>query len=259
MESGHASTAAPRRIDRIAVDAYHVAASLLLKNDDPASAWIAAERAVAAARRMGDPTAVASASRILTHALGAVGHRRQSVRVAIRAADEAAEGVRWKSPDTVAVLGALLLRGAWAAAAADDRDTAEALLTDAGRAAAMPADSNRRWTAFGPHNVALHRVSVALTLGDAGKALAEARKVDVKTLAVAERRAVFWTDAARALHACGRTRKAAAALLAAEREAPEEVRCRPVVRELIGEMLMRDAGGQASSLHSLATRVGVAV
>ncbi|MBH1936591.1 hypothetical protein I5Q34_20310 [Streptomyces sp. AV19] len=52
--------------------------------------------------------------------------------------------------------------------------------------------------------------------------------MDVKALAVAGRRAVLWTDAVRALHACGGTKKATAALLAAEREAPEEVRSRPV-------------------------------
>ncbi|WP_190022291.1 hypothetical protein [Streptomyces hiroshimensis] len=248
-----------RRIDRIAVEAYHVAASLLLKNDDAPSAWVAAERSMAAARRTEDAAAVASASRILTHAVTAVGHHRQGVGVAVRGTDEIAGGVTRSSPGMVSVFGALLLRGAWAASVADDRDMAEALLDEAGRAAKLLEESNLQGTAFGPNNVLLHRVSIALTLGDAGRALAEARKVEVRALAVAERRAVFWTDLARALHACGRTEKATAALLAAEKEAPEEVRSRPVVRELIGDLLMRDRGGRVPVLRSLASRAQVTV
>ncbi|RLU92155.1 hypothetical protein CTZ27_20060 [Streptomyces griseocarneus] len=248
-----------RRVDHVAVEAYHVAASLFLKHDDAPSAWIAAERAMTAARRIGDPRAIASASRILTHAVTAVGHCRQGVGVAVRGADEISGDVTRSAPDTVAVFGALLLRGAWAAAVADDRDTAETLLDEAGRAAELTEESNRQGTAFGPNNVLLHRVSLALTLGDAGRALQEARRVKVGTLAVAERRAVFWTDVARALHACGRTEKATAALLAAEEEAPEEVRSRPVVRELIGDLLVRDRGGRVPVLRSLAARARVAV
>ncbi|GHG78209.1 hypothetical protein GCM10018779_57860 [Streptomyces griseocarneus] len=118
-------------------------------------------------------------------------------------------------------------------------------------------ESNRRWTAFGPNSVLLQKVTIALTLGDAGKALMEARRVKVRTLAVAERRAVFSTDAARALHACGRTQKATAALPAAEREAPQEVRSRRVVRELIGELLTPDRRGEATLLRPLASRAGV--
>lgn len=259
LEPRRASAGDQHEVDRVAVDAYHVAASLLLKNGDAASAWLAAERAMAAARRTEIPEAVAAASRILTHAVSAVGHRRQGVGVAVRGADQIAGAVARSNPDTVAVFGALLLRGAWAASAANDRDTATALLKDAGRAAELLEESNRHWTAFGPNNVSLHRVSIALTLGDAGMALAEARYVNVEALAVAERRAVFWTDVARALHACGRTEKATAALLAAEKQAPQEVRSRTVVRELIGDLLMRDRGGRVPVLRSLASRAQVTV
>ncbi|MEW2579213.1 hypothetical protein [Streptomyces syringium] len=259
LEARRASADDQHQVDRVAVDAYHAAASLLLKNGDAASAWVAAERAMAAARRTEVPEAIAAASRILTHAVAAVGHRRQGIGVAVRGADQISGSVARSSPDTVAVFGALLLRGAWAASAANDRDTAAALLKDAGRAAELLKESNRHWTAFGSNNVSLHRVSIAVTLGDAGKALAEARNVNVAALAVAERRAVFWTDVARALHACGRTEKATAALLAAEKEAPQEVRSRTVVRELIGDLLMCDRGGRVPVLRSLASRAQVAV
>ena len=82
--------------------------------------------------------------------------------------------------DSVAVYGALLLRGAIAAARAEDRDTAGTMLDEAERAAArLGQDGNDRWTGFGPNNVLQHRVTVALDLGDAGTAIAFARQVRV--------------------------------------------------------------------------------
>ncbi|GCD38575.1 transcriptional regulator [Streptomyces chrestomyceticus JCM 4735] len=249
-----------RATDLLAVHAYHVAATLLLKYDDAASAWIAAEKAAAAARRTEAPTAIASAYRILTHAVAAVGHRRQAVRVAITGVDRLSGRVSRSAPDNVAVFGALLLRGAWAAALGEDRDAAAELLDEAERTAALLQEAtNRQWAAFGANNVALHRLSIALAFSDAGHALQAAKTVMPDQLAVAERQATYWTDVARALHACGRTEAATRALLAAEKAAPEEVRSRTVTRELIGELLQRDRAGRAPWLRALANRAQVPV
>lgn len=249
-----------RARDLLAVHAYHVAATLLLKYDDATSAWIAAEKAAAVARRTEAPAAIASAYRILAHAVAAVGHRRQAVRVAVTGIDRLSGWVSGSAPDNVAVFGALLLRGAWVAALGEDRDTAAELLDEAERtAASLQEATNRQWTAFGANNVALHRLSIALALGDAGHALQAARTVIPAQLAVAERRATYWSDVARALHTCGRTQAAARALLAAENAAPEEVRSRSVTRELIGELLQRDRTGRASGLRALASRATVRI
>ncbi|MEU7149599.1 hypothetical protein AB0B15_16435 [Streptomyces sp. NPDC045456] len=256
----HPGTALPeQRIrDLLAVHAYHVAATLLLKYDDAASAWIAAEKAAAAARRTENPSAIGAAYRILTHAIATVGHRRQAVRVAITGVDRLGGQVNRSAPDSVAVFGALLLRGAWAAALGEDRDAAAELLDEAERTAALLQEAtNRQWTAFGAGNVALHRLSIALALGDAGHALQAARTVVPAQLVVAERRATYWSDVARALHACGRTEAAVRALLAAEKAAPEEVRSRTVTRELIGELLQRDCAGRVPLLRALAHRAQV--
>jgi hypothetical protein len=42
--------------------------------------------------------------------------------------------------------------------------------------------ANHAWTAFGPTNVDIHRVSVAAELGDAGEALRAAMAVDLSRL-----------------------------------------------------------------------------
>ncbi|MFF0747311.1 hypothetical protein ACFYVL_43715 [Streptomyces sp. NPDC004111] len=249
-----------RQLDIAAVHAFHVAASLLLKAEDSASAWIAAERAMAAARRVDDPALIAAASRSLTQAVAAVGHKQQAIRIAIVGADQLSGGVTGKVPARAAVFGALLLRGAWAAAVGGDADTSAELLDESARAAKLlDESSNLQWTAFGQQNVQQHRLSIALTLGNAGQALDAARKVDVTQLAVTERRAVYWMDVARALHLCGQPDKAVSALLKAEKEAEEEVLSRPVVKELIGEMIARDRAGRLPALRELASRAAVQV
>ena len=50
------------------------------------------------------------------------------------------------------------------------------MLNEAGQAGSrLGSDHNHRWTAFGPVNVLLHRISVAVRLGDAGSAINHAR------------------------------------------------------------------------------------
>jgi hypothetical protein len=247
------------RVQHAAVAAHHVAASLLLKRGDPASAWIAADRAARAAHILDDdPTATGSAARIVVHAMGAVGHHRQAVRHGADTAHDLTRHLRKDTPELVSVFGALLLRAAWAASETGQAATAAALLADAEQAASMlPGDGNHGWTAFGPTNVAVHRVSLALTLGNAGRAVEAARGVDVAGLEVAERRAVFWLDVARALAACGRTEQAGIALLTAEEQAPEEIHSRTVARNLTGELVRRDEYGRLPELRSLAVRSGV--
>ncbi|MYV99122.1 helix-turn-helix transcriptional regulator [Streptomyces sp. SID3343] len=246
------------RVQHAAVAAYHVAASLLLKRRDAASAWIAADRAARAAHILDDPAATGSAARIVVHAMGAVGHHRQAVLHGADMAHDLTRHLRKDTPELVSVFGALLLRAAWAAAETGQAATAAALLADAEQAAAMlSGDGNHGWTAFGPTNVAVHRVSLALTLGNAGHAVEAARGVDVAGLEVAERRAVFWLDVARALAACGRTEQAGVALLTAEEQAPEEIHSRTIARNLTCELVRRDEYGRLPELRSLAVRSGV--
>jgi hypothetical protein len=73
-------------------------------------------------------------------------------------------------PESLSVYGSLLL----------PRRGADELLTEAEDAAArLGDDRNLRWTAFGPTNASLHRVNIAVTLGDAGTAIDVARTVDL--------------------------------------------------------------------------------
>jgi hypothetical protein len=120
----------------MAAEAYQVASGLLLKGGEPVLAAIAAERCAAAAERTEDELAIASSVRAVAHCLTAVGHAREGVRLAINGADRLSAHVDMTKPDALSVYGALLLRGAVAAAREEDRDQAYDLLNAAARAGA---------------------------------------------------------------------------------------------------------------------------
>jgi hypothetical protein len=120
-------------------------------------------------------------------------------------------------------------------------------------------DANYAWTAFGPTNVAIHRVTVAAELGDASEALDAAAAVDVTNLpeGLRSRRAQMHIDLAWAQTQRRRDAEAVLHLLEAEQTAAEAVHYSVVVRELIREMLARESRVRTSSLHDLAVRAGV--
>ncbi len=169
------------QVEILTADLYHVVGSVLLKVGDPGMALVAAERSSRAAALSQDPVAIAASARIMTHALMGNNHDAQAVALAGNTAESLDRDTHLASTDAVAVYGALVLRGAIAAARRDDRDTAHAMLDEATRAATrLGYDGNDRWTGFGATNVQLHRVNIALTLGDAGTAIAIARTVPLE-------------------------------------------------------------------------------
>ena len=131
-----------------------------------------------------------------------------------------------------------LLRGAIAAAQRNDRHTAHELLNEAGDAGRrLGADANLRWTAFGPTNITLHRVNIAVALGDAGAAIDTARTVHLGQVTVTERKASLLIDTARAFLQYGKHGNAYLALRAAKDIAPEEIAGRPAVRQLVRDLI----------------------
>lgn len=221
-------------------------------------ALIAAERSARAAALSEDPVAIAASARIMTHALMGNSHDAQAVTLAGNAAQSLDRDTRLASSDAVAVYGALVLRGAIAAARRDDRDTAHTMLDEATRAASrLGYDGNDRWTGFGATNVQLHRVNIALTLGDAGTAIAIARTVALEKVTLAERKASLFVDVARAYTQWGRYEHGLNALRTAYEVAPEEIRCRPTVQRIASDLAMRANGSAQISAVAFAQSAGI--
>lgn len=245
-------------LQSLAADAYHVAASILLKLDDQGLASLASDRSIRAAEHRGDPLVLGSSARILTHTLMSGGHLARAAQLAGDMAAQLDSTVGTATPDSLSVYGALLLRGSIAAANDDDRGAALTLLDEADKAGRrLGADGNYHWTAFGPTNVLLHRVNIATTLGDAGQAIEHARHVDLDQVPITERRAALFVDVARAYNQWGRYEQAYQAIRQAEAIAPEEIRSRPAVHRLIADLVVRSPGTVQSRIREYANQLGV--
>ncbi len=246
-------------VDSLRAQAYQVVASVELKRGNEGPAWLASDRSMRAAVRSGDPLDVASSARIVTHALMRARQFNDATTVASTEATRLSRSWEQATPATLSVYGALLLRGAVAAAQADNRGEAGTLLAEAAEAARrVDSDGNEHWTAFGPTNVALHRVHIAVVLGDAGMALEQARLIDLRSVPVIERRAAFHIDIARAHSQRGSYGQAAQALAEVERTAPEELARRPSSHRLIRHILTNATGSTNRTTRELAMRAGVA-
>jgi hypothetical protein len=199
---------------------------------------------------------IASGARILAYATLDARHPATARDLCVRAAARLEPGLRTGSPEYLSAYGALLLKAAIASAKQGDRSATQELLDEAASAGRrLGRDGNYLWTAFGPTNVAVHRVSAALELGDGGTAVEFAKAVRSAQLPVLERRAHHLLDIARGYGLWGKPTEATRTLLVAEKLAPEEVRIQPGVRTLVADLLHKQPR-HIPELRALAGRVG---
>jgi hypothetical protein len=115
------------------------------------------------------------------------------------------------------------------------------------------------WTSFGPTNVAIHGVSVAVELGDVAETIRLAEQINTTTLPadLLERRANVFIDLGRAYVQRRDDAAATAVFRQAEALAPEEVHYSVPVREALREMLKREHRYATPELRPLAQRTGI--
>jgi hypothetical protein len=160
-------------------------------------------------------------------------------------------------PEQLSVDGALHLVAAVAVARAGDGKEALALLDQARSGARrLGHDRNDFWMTFGPTNVAIDDVAVALEQGDPARALRHAVAVDPSGLPSLERRSSHHVHIAHAHSLRREDDQAVWALLAAERFNPEGLRYNMLVRELVRSLLRRRRRPIAG-LRALANRLHV--
>jgi transcriptional regulator with XRE-family HTH domain len=235
-----------REAQRMLALAYHAASATLSKVGEADLAWIAADRGLTCAEDSEDAMVLGSLLRSVTHALLANGRYDDAASMASRAADRLdAESL----PDNAlrwSLVGSLHLVGAMAAARADDAREARAFLARARQAGQqLGHDGNHAWTAFGPTNVAVHDLSVAMELGDLQAASALAPRIDARALPV-ERRVRHALEVAKVYAMTGRDDEGLAVVLHAERDAPEQVKYHYLARELVMLWLRRTRLGEPS-------------
>jgi hypothetical protein len=242
------------------VDVYVVASKLLTKIGVGDLGAVTADRAAMAAGRADSAVAQGMAIYQVVTALLRSDQVDPAEQLSMRMAQQLRPLVRSDDPALVSVAGALwLIAGVIAARRADRWEAARRIDEAEALAGLLGHDANYAWTAFGPTNVAIHRVSVAAELGDPAGALDAAAQVDLDGLpdGLLSRRAQVSLDLAWAQAQRRRDAEATLNLLAAEKAAPEAVAQNVMAREIMREMLARAKRGQGNALQALATRAGV--
>ncbi|WP_327037630.1 helix-turn-helix domain-containing protein [Micromonospora maris] len=239
----------------LVVEAYRLTAALLVKLGEANLAWLAADRAMAAAT--GDRVLLACAAVQLGQVLRASA-RARSVMLAA-AYQIAPADLETGSPQELSLCGSLLVQAALIAARAGDERTAGELLDESAEMAAQVGDGNDHYrTAFGPTAVELARVAAAVELGDGPGAVSrhtEAVERDGWRWLPVEHRAAHLVDTARAYLQIDDHANAARLLIQADSIASAEVRHRPAVRELLAQVA-RDPDAPAT-IAQLALDLGV--
>lgn len=236
--------------------AYQAAVAVLTKLGETDLAWVASERGLAAALQAENPVVLGSLFRSVTHALHATGRFRDGVELTEAAAGVLQPYLNGRADDALlSVYGSLFLTGAVAASRAGDRQTTAAFLGEAqGSAGRLGRDANAMWTAFGPTNVAIHRMTAAMELGDVQIAVDLISRIDASHMPV-ERRVRHGIETARAYTARNRRDDALAALLEAEQLAAEQIKHHAISRQLVLSWLRNHRGPRSVALERLARRL----
>ncbi len=261
LEQAVRASAAPELTEaarELLTDTYQAVAAMMAKLGETDAAWIAADRAAFAAEMLHDRLAVAASLFRMAHVfltLRQTGQAQAVASAAIHGLEQQASGML--TTETLSLIGAFHLVLAIAEARDNDRSQAHKHL-DQARACARRIGEDRDdfGTEFGPTNVALHAVAVAVELGDAGQALDLAHGIDAGELS-AERQARYDIDLAQA-HAMRRQiGEALRYLEEAERLTPEQTRTHRVARAVARDLIQLSGSRPRPELRELAERFGV--
>ena len=236
--------------------AYQACSAALAEIGEPDAAWIAADRAMAAAERADNPMLAAAGAFRLVFVFIAARHYDQAEETARTAAAALWPKADQGDPQAMSLWGGLTLQRAVVSARVSAADTAYSELERARQIAQRLGGGHNEFnTEFGPVNVRLHEIAVAVELGDAGRALRAAATVDTSGLS-AERQGRMLVDVARAHAQRRQLGEAVAALVQAEDITPELIRGHDLARQTVSDLLtMQDP--PSGELRGLAERLTV--
>ncbi|GAB1639647.1 helix-turn-helix domain-containing protein [Krasilnikovia sp. MM14-A1259] len=253
-------TAPDRRAGaRVLAGAWQITRQWLHHIPDGELAWIAADRAMTAAREADDPHLIALGAWALSASYRRAGQQDEATRLCLAAADELRPRLDDSRPDTdlLAAYGMLHLAAAISAAQSDEDTRAWALHNVANGAARALGDRYHPWTMFGHGNVDIHGLAVNAELGRADDVVELSRRLNIDSVPSVERRTRVLIDTARGHVQRGEDEAAILVLLDAEEVSTDEVRDSGLVHELLRELLHRDRARARKHVQALARRIGL--
>jgi hypothetical protein len=250
-----AKTQRPELLSLLA-QTYQAAAAMLVKVGDRGAGWVAADRAIAAAERSQDPALILAGQLRMARTLLDSSEQALARHVLTQATRRHDAIITGGDLGMISLVGSSALLLAILHARDANTDAAEQSLTVARRLAAVRgADRNYHDTEFGPTNVAMHAVGVAVELGNGQQALDRAAHVRHPEQLSAERQARYLIDIARAHLLTRSGRHALLALVKAEHIAPEELAESPRVAELIDDIEALNRRTRLPGLRELRQRL----
>ncbi|AXI78288.1 helix-turn-helix domain-containing protein [Peterkaempfera bronchialis] len=235
---------------------YQALAAAFVRQDEADAAWVAADRAIHSAEQSGQPLHVCAGVFRLCQAFVRLKHLDQAEHAATTAVNAVRQHTEdtGHTPEALSVLGSLHLSLALVHARAGDRTRARDEIGRARDAARRLGDDRNDFNLeFGPTNVEIQAVSIAVELGDAGEALDTGRDIDAAGLSP-ERQARLLMDMGRAYAQRRQSGEAVDCLLHAERLAPELVHTHVAARNVIRELLLVAGKAASPELKALAER-----
>ncbi|MBV9314018.1 MAG: helix-turn-helix domain-containing protein [Pseudonocardia sp.] len=238
----------------------HVHVSLMWLRDAGASVdlrWQAAALAQELAERLADPTSLGVAAYGSANALFAAG----SFELAEAELD--AVTLPPTNAETAGMIGMVTMTRSLIASADQRPGDVRApmqVARDLAERFGEPEDHDRLGFGFGPTNVGLWEMALALESDDPDRAVSLAHSIQPERHPFTTRQSQYWIDYGRALARVRRRNAAVMALRKAERLFPARVHRSPFAREVIAELVAhakRDAVGR--ELRGMAYRVGLPV
>ncbi|MEV0898190.1 helix-turn-helix transcriptional regulator [Actinoplanes sp. NPDC049802] len=261
----HSAPERRRDAARPLAGAYQITRQWLHHVPDGDLAWVAADRAMSAAREADDPHLIALGAWALSASYRRAGQQDEATRLCLAAADElkvcmdtaGTEDGSNPDPRLLADFGMLHLAAAVSSAQSDDDNRAWALHRVADEAARAIGTSYDPWTAFGRGNVDIHGLALSAELGRADDVIEYSSRLTIDGVPSVERRAAALINTARGYVRRGEDEAAALVLLDAEKVSQEEVHDSTLVRELLRELLHRDRARARTHVLELARRCGL--
>ncbi|WP_344837551.1 helix-turn-helix transcriptional regulator [Actinocorallia longicatena] len=221
--------------------------------------WTAVQRELVSAQHVGSPELIAASAWDLCGVWLHEASLEPAKDVALAALDRIEEHLTTRDPDILALWGALHLRAAVAFSRLWRKEDAEDHLGEAERVARdLPLSGNVFQTQFNIVNTRIHAVEISLELGRPRDVASRAELVAVGDIGSLERQAHYWTCTAAGLAMNRKENAAVEALLKADKIAPQHVRNRPLVRNLVQDLLSSTKHTYAREVHVLADRMALA-
>lgn len=238
--------------------AYRCADAIAFKLGHMDLSSTAIERIRWAAEQSGDELMIATAAYVRGQTWLVTGAYASGLR-ALSAAGAGIERRTASDARAAAVYGALHMRAAVLAARGNmPADAWSHLQIAKNMAGVVGADTEYYYTSFGPANVKVHEVAVAVELGDEAEALARASGWTPPASLPAERASHHLIDLARAQVWAGDYPGALDSLLDARARSPQHTRTNPLTRETMAAIVRRERRCGDTSL-GLATWLGLSV